>query len=666
MEDIGYWALVLALVGSLYAAAAAALGGRRRYPELVVSARNAILAVGGLVTVAAIALFYLLLTKDFSIVYVYEHVTSYQPTLYDISAFWGGLEGSQLLWLWLLSACAAIVAIRRPGWDSALRPYVLAMIAATQALFAALLVFVTDPFAPMPVPRSEGFGLNPLLQNPFMVIHPPIVFLGYAAATVPFAYAIAALVTGRLDRDWVRDIRRWNLIAWIFLGAGIMLGGWWAYLELGWGGYWGWDPVENAVAVPWLIATAGLHSAIVQERRGMFKTWTIALLVLTFELCLLATFITRSGVIQSVHAFGTSSLGYYYLAFIVASLALTFGLMYWRRGQLKGEHELDSAFSRETGFYVTNLLFSGAALAVLLGTFYPALTELTRGVSAALGVAFFNRVFGPIGLGILLVMGFCTALGWRLGSAKALWRAARIPAAIAGGAIIALVVAGIHEPIVLVALLLSAFAGATTLIEFYRGLAARRKITGEPVWRALNGLLATSRRRYGGHIIHLAVILIAVGIVGSSFYKVEQQVVLERGEAVTVEDYELVYENAEFQVTQEKQRNAATVAVYRQGRLLDRLTPESNFHWNIQQRVSEVDIRYSLTEDLYVVLAGLEDEGSLAILQIFINPLVNWIWLGGALMILGTVVAVWPSAAERRAAEARARAQERIRGEVQA
>jgi len=341
-------------------------------------------------------------------------------------------------------------------------------------------------------------------------------------------------------------------------------------------------------------------------------------------------------------------------------------LMYWRRGRLKGEHQLDSVFSRETGFYVTNLLFSGAALAVLLGTFYPALTELTRGVSVALGAAFFNRVFGPIGLGILLVMGFCTVLGWRLGSAQALWRATRIPAAIAGGALIALIVAGIREPIVLVALLLSVFAGATTLTEFYRGLAARRKITGEPIWRALNSLLATSRRRYGGHIIHLAVVLIAVGIVGSSFYKVEQQVVLERGEAVMVEDYELVYENAEFKVTQEKQRNAATVAVYRQGRLLDRLTPESNYHWNIQQRVSEVDIRYSLTEDLYVVLAGLEDEGSLAILQIFVNPLVNWIWLGGALMILGTVVAVWPSAAERRAAEARARAQERIRGGVQA
>ncbi len=665
MADIGYWAIVLALAGSVYAAAAAVLGARRRYPELLVSARNAIWAVGGLVTVAVAALFYLLLTRDLSIKYVFEHVTSYQPTLYNISAFWGGLEGSQLLWLWLLSVCAVIVAVRKRDWDGALRPYALAVLAATQALFAALLVFVTDPFAPTAVPQAEGFGLNPLLQNPFMVVHPPIVFVGYAVTTVPFAYAVAALVTGRLDRAWVRGVRRWNLIAWLFLGIGIILGGWWAYLELGWGGYWGWDPVENAVAIPWLVATAGLHSAIVQERRGMFKSWTIVLLTLTFLLCLLATFITRSGVIQSVHAFGTSSLGYYYLGFIVASLVLTLGLMYRRRAQLQGEHELDSLFSRETAVYVTNLLFSGAALAVLLGTFYPALTELLRGVSTALGTAFFNRVFGPIALGILLVMGFCTTLGWRLGSAEKLWQAIRVSAVAALALVVLLALLGIREPIVLLALLLAAFAGMTTLTEFYRGVAARRKITGEPVWRALKGLVVTSRRRYGGYVTHLAVMLIAVGVVGSSFYQVEQQVVLEKGQSVTVKGYELVYEGADFQVTQEKQRNAAIVAVYRNDRLLTRLTPESNFHWNIQQRVSEVDIRYSLVEDLYLVLAGLEEEGNLAVLQVFVNPLVNWIWLGGALIILGTAWAVWPSSAERRAAEARAQALGRIRGEVQ-
>jgi cytochrome c-type biogenesis protein CcmF len=665
MADIGYWALVLTLAGAVYAAAAAALGARRRYPELVVSARNATLAVGGLVMVAVAALFYLLLTRDFSVKYVFEHVTSYQPTLYNVSAFWGGLEGSQLLWLWLLSICAVILAVRRPDWDSALRPYALAVIAATQALFAALLIFVTNPFAPTPTLQTEGFGLNPLLQNPFMVIHPPIVFMGYAGATVPFAYAIAALVTGRLDRTWVRGIRRWNLVSWLFLGVGIILGGWWAYLELGWGGYWGWDPVENAVAIPWLVATAGLHSAIVQERRGMFKMWTITLLTLTFVLCLLATFITRSGVIQSVHAFGTSSLGYYYLAFIVASLGLTLGLMYRRRVQLQGEHELDSIFSRETAVYVTNLLFGGAALAVLLGTFYPALTELLRGASAALGAAFFNRVFGPIALGILLVMGFCTALGWRLGSARELWRASRIPALVSAAATVLLALAGIGEPIVLAASLLAVFAGAATITEFYRGIVARRKITAEPVWRAFHGLIVTGRRRYGGYVIHLAVVLIAVGVVGSSFYKVDQQVVLTQGESVTVRNYKLVYEGTDFQVTQEKQRNAATLAVYRNDRLLGRLTPESNFHWNIQQRVSEVAIRYSLAEDLYVVLAGLEDEGQLAVFEVFINPLVNWIWLGGALMILGAAWAVWPSAAEQRAAEARAKAMGRIRGEVQ-
>jgi cytochrome c-type biogenesis protein CcmF len=666
MADIGYWSLVLALAGSVYAAAAAALGARHRYPELVVSARNAILAVSGLVTIASVALFYLLLTRDFGVAYVFEHVSSYQSTLYNISAFWAGQEGSQLLWLWLLSVCAVLVAVRRRDWDSPLRPYALAVIAATQVLFAALLVFVINPFALKTVPQAEGFGLNPLLQNPFMVIHPPIVFLGYAGVTVPFAYAAAALITGRLDRAWVRGIRRWNLISWIFLGVGIILGGWWAYLELGWGGYWGWDPVENAVAIPWLVATAGLHSAIVQERRGMFKVWTIILLALTFELCLLATFITRSGVIQSVHAFGQSSIGWYYLGFIIASFLLTVVLVLWRGRQLQDEQELTSFFSRETGFFITNLLFCGVALAVLLGTFYAPLSEWISGVSAALGAEFYNKVFGPIAMGILLVMGFCTALGWRLGNAGALWRAVRIPAAISAGFIVVLIVAGIREPIVLVALLLTAFAGMTALAEFRRGVAARRRMTGESALRALNGLISTGRRRYGGYIVHLSVVLIAVGIVGSSFYQVEQQVILERGESVTVKGYELVYEGAELGATREKQRSAATVAVYRQGRLLDRLTPEINFYWNTQQRFSEVGIRYGLTEDFYVALAGLEEGGDLGIFQVFVNPLVNWIWLGGALMILGTAIAAWPSAAERRASEARARVQDRVPEEVRA
>ncbi|OQY24794.1 MAG: hypothetical protein B6I34_03250 [Anaerolineaceae bacterium 4572_32.1] len=634
MAKVGYWTLVLALAGSIYAAVVAALGAQRRRPKMVAGARNLILAVGGLVTVAVIALFYLLLTQDFGIEYVFEHVTSYQPILYNISAFWAGLEGSQLLWLWLLSIFAVAVALHRQTWDSALRPYALAVLAATQALLAALLVFVSDPFAPTPTLQSEGFGLNPLLQNPFMVIHPPIVFIGYAASAVPFAYAIAALITGRLDRAWLRGIRSWNLVSWIFLGMGIILGGWWAYLELGWGGYWSWDPVENAVAIPWLVATAGLHSVLIQERRKMFKTWTIALLVLTFELCLLATFITRSGVIQSVHAFGKSTIGYYYLGFIFVSLALTVGLMYWRRRQLQSKRELESAFSRETGFYLVNLLFGGAALAILLGTFYSPLSELFRDAPVALGAVFYNKVFGPIALAILLLMGFCVATGWRLGSAAKLWRAMRIPAAVSAGATVALIIAGIREPIVLLALFLASFAGMTTLFEFYRDFVVRRN--------------TSALRRYGAYIVHLSVVLIVAGIVGSSFYKTERQVVLEQGESVMVKGYELVYEGADFEVTQEKQRNAATLAVYRDGRLLDRLTPESNFHWNIQQRVSEVDIHYSLIEDLYAVLAGLEEEGALGIFQVFVNPLVNWIWLGGVLMILGTAVALWPSTATTR------------------
>ena len=337
MTTVGFVALALALAISIYTAVASILGVRRSSPKLAANVQKGIIAVAALATLASAILLYLLLARDFQVEYVYQHVSTYLPTIYVLSAFWAGQEGSLLLWLWLLTIFSALIARREESWSQELKPYALTVLALCQGFFALLLVVVSNPFATSAAISAEGIGMNPLLENFWMIIHPPVVFVGYAAYTVPFAFAIAALTTGKLGQDWIRGIRRWNLFAWLFLGMGILLGAWWAYLELGWGGYWGWDPVENSSFIPWLVGTAFLHSAMTQERRGMFKVWNIALIILTFVLCIFATFVTRSGIIQSVHAFGESVIGYYFLAFLAAILALSLALILYRRRELASE-----------------------------------------------------------------------------------------------------------------------------------------------------------------------------------------------------------------------------------------------------------------------------------------------------------------------------------------
>ena len=650
LTDLGYGAVLLTLAAALWATVASVLGAGQRRPELIASARNALLVTAGLSTLSAALLLVLLFSHSFEVRYVYEHVSTYLKPAYVLAAFWAGLEGSQLLWLWMLAIFTGILVLRRPTWDRELRPYAMAVLAFTQAFFALLLVLLTNPFELMAVVPAEGVSLNPLLQNFWMIIHPPIIFAAYALWTIPFAYAFAALVTGQLDAVWLRGSRRWTLAAWASLGVGILVGAWWAYLELGWGGYWGWDPVENSSLIPWLVGTALVHSAIIQERRDMFRGWNVFLAALTFVLTVFATFVTRSGLIQSVHAFAQSPIGYYYLAYMLTVLAVVVGLMLARKRDLGGSGQLGDLLSREFVFLVTNLLFLGSAGAVLLGTLWPTFTEAVRDVATTLGPENYNRFMGPLGMILVLLIGVCPLVDWRHIDAERLLRGMWIQgiAAVVAGVLAA--VLGVGEVWAVLSFAVIAFAGATIFLQLAQGIAARMRSAGENIAVATWKAMGNNRRRFGGQIVHLGILLIVAGITGSQAHQTEVQVALAAGESVEVGGYTLTYEDYVYRQTEEggnKILNQAEVEVYRGGRRVATVHPERNLHSNVQGAVTEVALRSNLKEDLYLVLASLEPDG-LAAFQVLINPMVVWLWIGGGVLIAGTLIATWPARRQRR------------------
>ncbi|NLF12636.1 MAG: heme lyase CcmF/NrfE family subunit [Anaerolineaceae bacterium] len=644
LADIGYGALWVTLAAALWAAVASVVGARGRRPELVTSARNALLATAVLSTVSSVILLVLLFRHEFVVRYVYEHVSTYLKPEYILAAFWAGLEGSQLLWLWMPALFTGVLVLRRPTWDAHLRPYAMGVLALTQAFFALLLIVLTNPFEVLPLVPVEGVSLNPLLQNFWMVIHPPIIFAAYALWTIPFAYAFAALVTGQLDATWLRGVRRWTLVAWASLGVGILVGAWWAYLELGWGGYWGWDPVENSSLIPWLVATALVHSAIIQERRDMFRAWNVFLAALTFVLTIFATFVTRSGLIQSVHAFAQSPIGYYYLAYMLLILAATVGLMIARREELQGEGQLGDLLSREFVFLLTNLLFLGTAGAVLLGTLWPTFTEAVRGVASSLGPENYNRFMGPLGLLLVLLVGICPLVDWRRIDAEKLLRSLWVQALVAVVTAVLLILLGIRELWAVISFSVTAFVAATIIIQMGVGIRARMRSAGENVLVAAGRAVRNNRRRYGGQLIHFSILLIVAGITGSQAYQAEVQVALAAGESVEVEGYTLTYTDYAYRQVEEagnKIRNQAVLDVFRGGRKVATVRPERNLHSNVDGAVTEVALRSNLREDLYVVLASLEPDG-LAAFQVLVNRMVVWLWIGGVVLIIGTLVAAWP------------------------
>ncbi len=445
MADIGYIALLLALVAAIYSAIAFIFGARGRHPGVRDSARNGLLAVSGLVSISVAALIYALVTHDFRIEYVASYTSRDLSLTYLLSALWAGNDGSLLFWGWLLSLFATVVILQKRDIGKELMPYASSIIMVTQAFFLILLLFVSNPFHKLAFVPAEGMGLNPLLENPGMILHPPVLLAGYVGFTIPFAFAVAALLAKRLSDEWIIAIRRWTLLAWLLLGVGNIIGAWWAYVELGWGGYWAWDPVENAGFMPWLVATAFLHSIMMQRRRGMLKVWNIVLIILTFSLAIFGTFLTRSGILSSVHTFAETTLGPLFLGFIGITLFGSLGLLYYRSEELKSEAEMESLISRESTFLLNNLLLVGAAFAIFLGTIFPVISEVVRGAKISVGPPFFNQVNGPIFLAIILLAGICTLIGWRQASIKNLIRNFLWPLVAALILLIVLFVLGIRE-----------------------------------------------------------------------------------------------------------------------------------------------------------------------------------------------------------------------------
>ncbi len=639
---IGSLALWLALVLAGYGIAAALLGARSGRDGWAQSARGAVLAQFALVSLAVLVLERALIASDFSVRYVAQNSSLGTPWLYRVSGLWGALEGSILLWEWLLAGSSALVVTLYARRHADLMAYVIAALLAVSAFFLAVMCLLSSPFEPLIPAPADGRGLNPLLENPGMAFHPPALYLGYVAFTVPFAFALAALVTGRLGAEWITTTRRWTVAAWWALTAGILLGAWWAYQVLGWGGYWAWDPVENASLLPWLTGTAFLHSVMIQERRDMLKLWNLSLVVLTFALTLFGTFLTRSGIIASVHAFaGSPAIGTAFLGFIALTLVVSFGLIAARSERLGGPGELESLVSRESAFVLNNVVLLAATFSVLFGTVYPVISEALRGVKASVGAPYFNFVNFPILAVVLLLMGVGPLIAWRRASLDHLRRNFMLPALGAVLAAGALGAAGLRQGQVLTIVGLSVFVVATVCHDVWRGVRARRSIDGGSA-RALARLMAKNHRRYGGFIVHLGVVIIFVGIAGSSGYgrQVEQTVAV--GQTVAIGRYHMEFEGLRQVPNGTHVAVVAGFQVRNSDAPVGRLEPAKLFYASQQQPIARVAIRSSWREDLYLILAEFAPDGSAATVKAMVNPLLVWLWVGAGVITAGTVWAVLP------------------------
>ncbi len=651
MTLLGQFCLWLALLAALWGAGLAFFAPHGRRPDLARAAERSTFAVAAALIVASLALWKGLLAHDFNIEYVARYTSRNLPEAYVLAAFWAGQQGSLLFWSVVLAGFAALAQGLASRRHEALLPYVAGVTNAVVAFFVLTMLFAANPFDRLPFTPEDGNGLNPQLQNPGMTIHPPLLYLGYISITIPFAFAMAALLSRRLHTGWIHAIRKWTLLSWLFLSAGITVGMWWAYVELGWGGYWAWDPVENASLLPWLTMSAFLHSVMIQEKRGMLKRWNVGLIVASFLLSIFGTFITRSGVIASVHSFTQSNVGYFFLAFLIAAAAFGFALLYTRWPELEPEAQLESMASREAAFLFNNLVFVGIAFSVLWGTLFPILSEAVRGTKITVGPPFFNRVNVPLGLGLVLLTGIGPLIAWRKASTNNLRRQFRVPLLAGIGTGVMLLATGIRDAYALMAWALAGFVIGTVGQEFYRGVRARRRIHGEPVPVALGRLIGRNRRRYGGYIVHLGMITYVVAFAGMAF-KVTREVTLTPGESAEIRSpYGHTFRLTHLGVSQYESLNrfvsAATLDVERDGRRVGRITSEKRQHVDSFGRKSfepstEVGIRSSPREDLYVVYAGSVGGTDRATYAVSINPLVMWVWLGGGILIAGGLITMWP------------------------
>jgi cytochrome c-type biogenesis protein CcmF len=649
MPELGRIALVVCLGLSAYAVVAgayAAATGRRR---LALSARNAVIGCLGAALVASAVLFAALVRSDFSFVYVADHTSLELPTPYRISAFWGGQEGSLLLWLLILTAysSAAVLLARRAG--GTLVAWAVPVLGLVIAFFSLVLVSVASPFVTQAAP-ADGIGLNPSLQNPYMVSHPPALYLGYVGLAVPFAFAMAALLSRRTDELWIVLTRRWTLAAWTFLGIGQLLGAHWAYVEVGWGGYFAWDPVENAALMPWLAATAFLHSVMIQEKRGMLKVWNMLLVIGAFCLSLFGTFLTRSGILNSIHSFTEGPLGAWFLGFIVLVVVGSTALVLVRLPLLRAKTKLESPISREATFLYNNLLLVALCLTILWGVVYPILSEAVRGEALTVGPPYYNFFLKAFGLPLLLLMGIGPLVAWRRASLRSLGRSFAWPAgvALATGILLLLLGAGSSIP-GLVAYTFAAFVLASIVFEFARGTRARRSLSGDTWPGAFGSLIARNRRRYGGYVVHAAIVLLAIGVAGSSAYDTVREAELRPGQSMSAGSYTLAYERLDTRDGANAVERRAVVRVERDGRPLGTLEAGKNAYRAEGQVSNEVGIRsdWRTGEDLFVIADEIGADGTV-LFEVHVSPLVNLIWLAGAVFLVGSLVALWPDAREQR------------------
>jgi cytochrome c-type biogenesis protein CcmF len=647
MASLGTFTILAAFVVSAYAAAAAVAGARRASRRLVDSAVGAFHLVAALLTVGTAVITHAFVTDDYSIKYVQRYSDAVQPFIYKLTSYWGGLDGSIMFWVFLLAIFGSIAVHVNRERNRELMPYVVAIISVVQMFFLFLMVFHNDPFDSYLLSApAEGRGLNPLLQNAYMVTHPPALYVGFVGMTIPFAFGLAALITGHLDDSWLLAVRRWTMLSWLFLSFGLTLGMIWAYEVLGWGGYWGWDPVENAGLLPWLTATAFLHSVMVQERRGMLKVWNVALVIITFFLTIFGTFMTRSGVVQSVHAFGEDrALAWMFTGFMVLVLTVSFAFVIYRLPLLKGRHELDSWVSREAAFLVNNWILLFAALFVLFATMFPTLSEALTGERLTVGPPFFNQWMLPIGLALLFLTGVGPLLAWRKSTLKNVLEQFLWPAVTGVATVIALAFAGMPMWPAGVCFALCGFVGATIVQEFVRGAVVRRRGTGSDLLTAMIGLVIRSKRRYGGYIVHLGIVLMFVGFAGETF-KIDEQLLLKPGEQSKVGRYAI--RNDGVRVTDDGQKQMITghLTVFRDGKEIDKAYPGKwLYRKHEQEPVSDVAIRRGLAEDLYIVMPGFELQDQSVTLQVIVNPLVDWIWVGFGVLVFGTLLAMLPEQA---------------------
>ena len=643
MADLGTTSLIVALGLTLYSAVASFGGARLRNDTLVLSGQRAAYATVLALGTGTMALVAAFLSNDFSIRYVAQHSSLSMPRAYTWVAFYAGNEGSLLFVAFALAAVSAIALAKLPSGLGSQRPYAIGVLMAIVGFFTAVMLFLANPFGTLDSIPLDGQGINPLLTHPGMFIHPPLLMTGLVIIAIPFALAMGALLSGRIDDDWVDAGRVWGIVAWAMLGMGLLLGAWWAYTILGWGGYWAWDPVENAAFMPWLGLTAFVHSIMVQKRRGMFRMWNIVLINTSFALGAFGLFINRGGPVPSVHSFGASTLGWVFLVFLGVTASASFGLFFYRFAYLRSRSPLESMLSRETAFLVNNLLLLAVAFVTLWGVVFPLISELFTGETITVGPPFYNKVNGPLLLALVLLMGIGPLLPWRHATWASVRRAVAMPAVLTGAAFVVLLALGIYKPIALLAFSVSSLVAASVLQEWVRGTIARRRATGAGYVLAFGQLMAANRPRYGGYVVHLGIVMLAFGIIGSQFYNLERDVILGPGEQASIGEYEIEFLGSRTAAFDDRTERTATIRVTRSGEFVRIIEAWQGLYPSFSILSTRAAIYSTPKEDVYVMFSEVQPDGQSAIFRLLINPLVWWMWVSGPLVILGTVIALWPA-----------------------